>query len=234
MLIVRFGFILLNSMCYKDIQYFLNCKTSHAKLVSLPYFLKDNKEKVEEILTNKQTQQSLYWKIEDVEEKIRQNKAYETAVVFDLDGNIVIDKRGQQYSVSFTKEECNKMKDCIVTHNHPRGWGFKENEIGRMGNSFSFEDIQLAVSNDLLEIRAVTPLYTFVLERPKEGWGILVSDLKSLYIRTKKEVDGIMLAYLDKFEYANTQVNRANAIAFHFINRKLASKLGWKYSKKKR
>ena len=50
MLIVRFGFILLNSMCYKDIQYFLNCKTSHAKLVSLPYFLKDNENTYKGIL----------------------------------------------------------------------------------------------------------------------------------------------------------------------------------------
>ena len=35
-------------------------------------------------------------------------------------------------------------------------WGYSENDIGRIGNSFSIQDIALAVGNDLAEIRAVT------------------------------------------------------------------------------
>lgn len=72
------------------------------------------------------------------------------------------------------------MKDCVLTHNHPRGWGFSEKSLGRIGNSFSPADIYLAVSANLSEIRAVTPTYTFSLKRPKTGWGVSVNELNKV------------------------------------------------------
>jgi len=34
------------------------------------------------------------------------------------------------------------------------------------------------VSADLLEIRAVGPLYTYSMKRPAKGWGVLVRPLR--------------------------------------------------------
>ena len=116
-------------------------------------------------------ERKLYNKITNTENEIRLNKKFETGVIFDKDGNVIIDKRGAKYSVAFSDEECAKMKDCIFTHNHPRGWGYPEKSLGRIGSSFSIEDISLAVFHDLSEMRAVTPNYTFIIKRPNAGWG---------------------------------------------------------------
>ena len=168
---------------------------------TLPYFVRDNQKRIDSILDYTPTSTFTVYKIEgmeqlsvldgsnyeltkavsDVESNIRQNKSHETGVLFNKDGNIVIDKRGGSRSVQFTKDECLLMNDGIFTHNHPGAWGYSENDIMRIGNSFSIQDIALAVGNNLAEMRAVTPNYTFSMKRPDGGWGISVEELMKLY-----------------------------------------------------
>lgn len=132
---------------------------------TLPYFVRDNQKRIDSILDYTPTSTFTVYKIEgmeqlsvldgsnyeltkavsDVESNIRQNKSHETGVLFNKDGNIVIDKRGGSRSVQFTKDECLLMNDGIFTHNHPGAWGYSENDIMRIGNSFSIQDIALAV-----------------------------------------------------------------------------------------
>lgn len=101
--------------------------------------IKTDEEKAD--IQQKWNERKLYNKIANTESEIRLNKKFETGVVFDRNGNIIIDKRGESFSVSFTNEECWMMKDGIFTHNHPRGWGYPEKSLGRIGNSFSPEDV---------------------------------------------------------------------------------------------
>ena len=169
-------------------------------------------------------------KVVETENLIRTNKKFETAVVFNKDGNILIDKRGKATSVSFTSEEAKKMKDAILTHNHPRGWGFDENSWGRIGNSFSSADLMTAIGNDLAEIRAVTPNYTFSMKRPKNGWGVSVEEFRSVYKRLNDQI----------FATNNVAVNldlvtpeQASAVHYHALNKAIAKKLGWIYEKKR-
>lgn len=116
---------------------------------------KTDAEKTE--IQNKWNERKLYNSIKDTENEIRMNKDFETAVVFSRSGKVLINKRGEKYSVEFTHDEVEKIKDAIVTHNHPRGWSYPEKSLGRIGNSFSIEDINLAVKADAMEMRAVTP-----------------------------------------------------------------------------
>lgn len=90
------------------------------------------------------------------------------------------------------------MKDAILTHNHPGGWRYSENDIMHIGNSFSVEDIMLAVSQDISEIRAVTPLYTFSMKRPEKGWGIDWQEVKKEYTNAKNSIDRYMQDYFKK------------------------------------
>ena len=105
--------------------------------------------------------------VADIEKDIRMNRDYETGVIVDREGNVLVDKRGKSFSVGFSDEECTQMKDAIFTHNHPRGWKTPENNIRRIGSSFSMEDLSLAIGNDVAEIRTVTPNYTFVMKTGK-------------------------------------------------------------------
>lgn len=172
----------------------------------------------------------IHRKIVRTENDIRMNKKFETGVAFNSKGNIIIDKRGAATSVQFTTEECAKMKDCIFTHNHPRGWGYPEKSLGRIGNSFSIEDISLAVFHDLSEMRAVTPNYTFIMKRPDSGWGIGVEDLGRLI---KKENSKLKKEFQERIYSGTLTPERASAVHFHILWKRIVKQTGWNYSKSK-
>ena len=216
---------------------------------TLPYFVRDNQKRIDSILDYTPTSTFTVYKIEgmeqlsvldgsnyeltkavsDVESNIRQNKSHETGVLFNKDGNIVIDKRGGSRSVQFTKDECLLMNDGIFTHNHPGAWGYSENDIMRIGNSFSIQDIALAVGNNLAEMRAVTPNYTFSMKRPDGGWGISVEELMKLY----NENRNLRLEFTRRINKDTLTISQASATHFHILWKRLSKKLGFDYSKMK-
>lgn len=217
---------------------------------TLPYFVRDNQKRIDSILDYTPTSTFTVYKIEgmeqlsvldgsnyeltkavsDVESNIRQNKSHETGVLFNKDGNIVIDKRGGSRSVQFTKDECLLMNDGIFTHNHPGAWRYSENDIMRIGNSFSIQDIALAVGNNLAEMRAVTPNYTFSMKRPDGGWGISVKELMKLY---NDENRNLRLEVTRRINKDTLTISQASVTHFHILWKRLSKKLGFDYSKMK-
>lgn len=171
-------------------------------------------------------------KVTDMENNIRMNKKFETGVVYDKDGNLILDKRGQAYNVYFTKEECNLMKNAIFTHNHPRGWAADEKRWAHIGNSFSIDDIALAVFYDLAEIRAVTPLYTFSMKRPESGWGKF-KDLRSFRTAMNRQNKIIREELMKAVENEYITPEQAGIIHYHLLWKRVAKKQGWNYSKRK-
>lgn len=169
-------------------------------------------------------------KVTAIENEIRMNKSHETGMVIDKNGKIIIDKRGEAFQVQFTDSECLLMKDNIMTHNHPRGWGQPEKSLGRIGNSFSIEDLTLAVGNDVAEIRAVTPHYTFSMKRPKSGWGVTVKELKMVYMANELKLRDQFMKRIKKNTLTPSQ---ANATHFHLLARQIAKQYNWTYEKKK-
>lgn len=172
----------------------------------------------------------LHRKISNMEREIRMNKKLETGVVFDSKGNILVDKRGKAYNVSFTEDECKRMKDCIMTHNHPRGWGYPENSLGRIGNSFSPEDIYLAVNWNLAEMRAVTPNFTFIMKRPEQGWNIAMKELQTI---VRNENEKLRIEFGKRIDEGTLTVTQANAVHYHILWKRISEKCGWSYSKAK-
>ena len=167
-----------------------------------------------------------------IEDEIRMNKNFETGVAVDKDGKVVIDKRGAKYSVNFTRDECNLMKDCIFTHNHPRGWAADEKRWAHIGNSFSIDDVSLAVFNDVAEIRAVTPLYTFSLKRPDGGWGNF-KNVKSFRQSLNKQNTKVREILLDAVTKEYITPEQASALHYHLLWKRVAKKQGWNYTKLK-
>lgn len=186
---------------------------------------------IKRVESNLEKERLLYSSVIKKEGEIRMNKNYETAVSFNKNGDIVINKDGESRHVSFTKEECRKLKNTVLTHNHPSGWNYNEDSIYRIGNSFSKDDISLAVQCDISEIRAVTPNYTFVLKRPKEGWGIIFEDFEDVYQDVYKSIRKESNAYVDKMKHSDLSYHRSNIVFFHKVNKQLSKILGWEYSK---
>lgn len=91
--------------------------------------------------------------IHGVEDKIR-NQSYESAALIDKDGNQIFFKDGEKSQVQFTPDEVASMKGAVLTHNHPSG------------SMFSNEDVAMMVGGDLYGIRATTSSgKTFSLSR---------------------------------------------------------------------
>ena len=169
-------------------------------------------------------------KVIETENDLRKNKGFEKAVVFNADGDVLIDKRGGSTSVGFTSEEVKEMKDAILTHNHPRGWGYDEKSWGRIGNSFSKADLMLAINNDLAEIRAVTPNYTFSMKRPEKGWNVDAKKFEEVYKSLDKQLftDNTAAINLDL-----VTIEQASAVHYHALNKALAKEFGWIYEKRR-
>ena len=91
-----------------------------------------------------------------VEESIR-NNSYESAVVFDKDGKIIMNKTGSEHEVKFSKADMASMKDGVLTHNHP-------GTTSAM-STFSKADVDLATKSGLQQMRAVTKDTTYTLTK---------------------------------------------------------------------
>lgn len=196
--------------------------------VSKPKRIKTDAEITD--IKQKWNERKLYNKITNTENEIRLNKSFETGVLFDKNGNVVIDKRGAKYSVEFTDEECAKMKDCIFTHNHPRGWQEPEKSLGRIGNSFSPADMYLAIAHNVSEMRAVTPNYTFAMKRPEEGWGITISKFEKLVNRENNKLRAEFTARINNNTLSPTM---ASVVHYHILWKRISEKMGWSYTKAK-
>jgi len=168
--------------------------------------------------------------VADVEKEIRMNKSHETGIVIGKDGKVLVDKRGKAFEVKFTDSECILMKDAIITHNHPRGWKAGDNDLGRIGNSFSKDDFTLAIYNDVAEIRAVTPNYTFALKRPEKGWGVGVKEFAATYDRENKRLTNEFMKRISK---DNLTIAQASATHYHILAKRICKKYGWEYMKGK-
>lgn len=91
--------------------------------------------------------------IHDIEDRIR-DQDYESAACVDKDGNVLFFKDGEQSQVAFNQEECKLMAGNVLTHNHPSS------------TSFSVEDVDCWLANDMQEIRATNRLgITYSLSR---------------------------------------------------------------------
>ena len=193
--------------------------TNEVIKVSKPKRIKTDSE----IANSKQkwTERKLYNKITNTENEIRLNKSFETGVLFDRNGNVVIDKRGAKYSVAFTDEECAKMKDCVFTHNHPRGWQEPEKSLGRIGNSFSPADMYLAIAHNVSEMRAVTPNYTFAMKRPEEGWGITISKFEKL---VNRENNKLRVEFTARINNNTLSPTMASVVHYHILWKRISEK----------
>ena len=202
--------------------------TNEVIKVSKPKRIKTDAEITD--IKQKWNERKLYNKITNTENEIRLNKSFETGVLFDKNGNVVIDKRGAKYSVEFTDEECAKMKDCIFTHNHPRGWQEPEKSLGRIGNSFSPADMYLAIAHNVSEMRAVAPNYTFAMKRPEEGWGITISKFEKLVNRENNKLRAEFTARINNNTLSPTM---ASVVHYHILWKRISEKMGWNYTKAK-
>ena len=180
-------------------------------------------------------------KVLEQEAKTR-HSSVEVATIMDKDGNVRFTKKGSESQVKFGYVEILKMRDGILTHNHPNA-GATNKWWKAIGSPFSEADIKTAVRANLAEIRAVTPTYTFSLKRPEGGWpeGMLkrYSSILGKYTRAQnkyaggKDVVDYMLKGGEDVKTYYQRANRARLAKYHQVLKDLAKEYGLSYTRKK-
>lgn len=92
-----------------------------------------------------------------MDERSLSRRKKESAVIYDSNGKYLFTKRGNEKEVIFTSSEVERMKNGIVSHNHPSG------------GSFSIPDWKLFKKAKLQEIRAVSGDGTYYLRRKMDS-----------------------------------------------------------------
>lgn len=153
------------------------------------------------------------------ETRLARRRASEKLVALDAAGNVVLEKTGGRSSVTITGEQMRRLKDSVLTHNHP------------VGLSFSNADIATTVKADLREIRAVGvgQPYTYSLKRPEGGWP------RNLAQRHQQIQDELVLDLLKQVRAGTLpDVELAERELAHQVMVKLSAELNLKYERTRR
>ena len=111
-------------------------------------------------------------------EKTLSERMFETMEVYSSDGKFIMVKRGNVDSVKLSLSDYFKLKNAVVTHNHPSG------------SSFSFTDLKFLKNMPISELRVSTPEGVYFIRKPKT-WPkeITSSDkMKDVYEQIKKDL----------------------------------------------
>ncbi|WP_287128092.1 hypothetical protein [Candidatus Cyanaurora vandensis] len=79
----------------------------------------------------------------------------ELAYVLDEQGNVLLEKEGQNDRITFTQAELDLLTGKILTHNHPSG------------RSLSEQDVDLLLASGLAQIRATGAGYDYSMDLPE-------------------------------------------------------------------
>lgn len=182
-------------------------------------------------------EQQLRYALSKSEDQIRYDDT-ETAVVYDQDGNLLLNKnQGIVDEVSFTAAEAQLFSDAIFTHNHPSG------------NTFSAADIQTAVYTGIKEMRACYYIYSngefssgaYVLTRDYDIGDKIPSSYLNFAQDYQNAMDGYKTDTVDPVWNNSSQTNadakKCNTMISDFRKQWLhdnSSKYGWVYKEEKK
>lgn len=157
-------------------------------------------------------------KIASAEAAIRNNN-FETAMFFDVNGNLLKTVKGGESEVKLGKG----IPGSILTHNHPG-----------VGVSFSNNDLIYAAKHGLKEIRATGKSYTFsakpnvTSENPMMTAIRVQSAWNRHYAAVKSELKQSYTKHGRK--YSEDQIN---LVGYHLVSKRVAKELGWEYTRTK-
>jgi hypothetical protein len=174
--------------------------------------------------------QTLEEKVAAMETRLRPQR-FESAAVFAPDGRELLFKNGQERFVEFTDPEVALMRGAVVTHNHPGGWKFAEDDPRRGGNAFSIDDVKLAAGAEAREMRAASPGYDHSIAPGPKGWNLDYYKSDILPAFRKHEKDVYSQGETDILAGRKT-IAQFNADYYHTIWTRVADELGLRYSRK--
>jgi hypothetical protein len=146
-----------------------------------------------------------------LENQIRAN-AFETGAFFAANGAPIIKKAGMPNRVGFSAAELCGVSDSLFTHNHPTDM------------PFSMADIQIAVEQRLVELRAIGPSIRYIMH-PTPVW----PSFQSINTAAQKEASHVYSDVHGRVRSGQLSSRYASLEIQHLILMRVAQKLGFIY-----
>ncbi len=149
-------------------------------------------------------------------EKTLSGRMLETMEIYSSDGKFIMSKRGKADSVKLSLSDYFKLKNAVVTHNHPSG------------SSFSFTDLKFLKNMPISELRVSTPEGVYFIRKPKM-WSkeINSSDkMKDVYEQIKKD---LRPKYKELYNKGKISKRERHIMFEDEVNRTFAERFGIEY-----
>ena len=156
---------------------------------------------------------------------------FETAVIVDANGKIVMKKAGQKTSVSFDGAN---LTNNTLTHNHPAAY---KDHLGRpiANASFSHKDIITAISTNSKGMRVISQGgYHFSMTRPAGGWGVGGKAAAYTVGAERRRLNAWVKSYINGYKGdKRVAAARAEQVYWHKLSKSVSKTLGYTYTKQK-
>ncbi|MBP3353032.1 MAG: hypothetical protein IJ341_07375 [Bacteroidales bacterium] len=147
----------------------------------------------------------------------------EVMTIIGKNGQILDSVIGTFGNVHFDDEIAKKIKDNIITHNHPRSIG--EKGLLGIGRSLSDDDMFTAIKCDARSIVAETQLYRYSATRNGNAWNVTAQELKKRYTEIYNK---LRLDYKKQLNVGDRSI-----LLQHLTMKKLSKEFGFIYSYKR-
>ena len=160
-----------------------------------------------------------------IESQIR-NREFEEFHIVSFEGEVVLSKKGDKRHVPASKSDIEKMKNNIVTHNHPTEKGSEGRRKGD-GGSFSPGDIELLFESGARELRAVSEKFNHSLSLKTFGIKMPKNPAAKVLVEWQKNSDIELDKLRKELKNPAALLTEADREVWHTIMEKTSKKFKW-------
>ena len=153
-----------------------------------------------------------------LDEKSLSARKKETACVYSGKGEFLFQKRGGEKEVQFTIKEFLKLKDTVITHNHPTG------------GSFTASDIYLLLASRASEVRASTENCVYYIRQPQK-WDKAIKSKKQVEEEMAKIKEALKPKYMKLYKNGEITKTERFRMATDEVSAIFCEKFGIEYGK---
>lgn len=140
----------------------------------------------------------------------------ETMEIYDANGKFIMSKRGGESSVRISLKDYTKLKNAVVTHNHPSG------------GSFSFTDLKFLKRMPISELRVAVSNGAYYIRKP-DKWPEELKDIQYMEEMYKQIEKSLKLKYQRLYNERKITKRERYQMYRHDVNKTFSERYGLEY-----
>lgn len=136
--------------------------------------------------------------------------------IYDATGKFIMSKRGGESSVRISLKDYTKLKNAVVTHNHPSG------------GSFSFTDLKFLKRMPISELRVAVSNGAYYIRKP-DKWPEELKDIQYMEEMYKQIEKSLKLKYQRLYNERKITKRERYQMYRHDVNKTFSERYGLEY-----